>query len=202
IARELHDETSQSLASLVANLEAVAGMLPAAEGKANARLRKAQSISISILDGIHKIIHELRPTLLDDLGLVAAIRWLADNNLGAVGVKVRLETVGRERRLPSEVEIALFRVVQEAVSNIARHGNAKNAALSLHFQNKAVQVRIQDDGKGFDVQDALSSKDRPRGLGLLGMKERIELVNGTLSIRSHIGSGTTISLQIPLRSNG
>lgn len=198
IARELHDETSQSLASLVANLEAVAGMLPAAEDKVNARLRKAQSISISILDGIHKIINELRPTLLDDLGLVTAIRWLADSNLGSVGVKVRLDTVGKERRLPSEVEIALFRVVQEAISNIARHANAHNTALSLHFQKKAIQVSIQDDGKGFDVQEALSSKDRPRGLGLLGMKERIELVHGTLSIRSRIGSGTLISFQIPL----
>ncbi len=198
IARELHDETSQSLASLAASLEAVVGMLPANVDKAKAESRKAQALSIGILDEIHKLIYELRPTLLDDLGLVAAARWLADNNLGVAGVTVNFKTVGRESRLPPQLEATLFRVIQEAVNNIAKHAHAKNVGISLHFSKSVIGVHVRDDGKGFDVQEALSSKDRPRGLGLLGMKERIELVNGSLTIRSHPGSGTVITIKIPL----
>ncbi len=205
IARELHDETSQAIASLVANLEASAGMLPAAMDKPKALLRKAQSLSISILDGIHKLIYELRPSLLDDLGLVAATRWLADNNLRELGVKVDFRSTGRKRRLSSRLETTLFRVIQEAVYNIAKHARARNTSLSLHFKKNAIRVNIRDDGTGFDVAEAISSKDRPRGLGLLGMKERVELLNGTLNIQSRPGAGTEINIEIPFNgevSNG
>ena len=199
IARDLHDETSQVLASLTAHLEAAAGMLPTGANKTKAMLRKAESLSITILEALHKLIYELRPTLLDDLGLVAATRWLAENNLEAEGIKVSLEIGGRERRLPPQLETTLFRVIQEAVYNIARHAHARNASLSLHFRKSFIRVHIKDDGKGFDVEEAISSKDRPRGLGLLGMKERIELINGVFDIQSYPGGGgTEISVEIPL----
>lgn len=198
IARELHDETSQSLASLAVSLEAMAGILPTTADKVRAGLRKAQALSISILDEIGKLIYELRPTLLDDLGLVAATRWLVDNYLRAAGVTVNFKTVGPKRRLPPQVETTLFRVIQEAISNIARHAHAKNASVSLHFKKSVVRVHVRDDGRGFDVEEAISSKDRPRGLGLVGMKERVELVNGTLNIRSRPGGGgTQIDIEIP-----
>ncbi|MDO8491205.1 MAG: GAF domain-containing protein [Dehalococcoidia bacterium] len=200
IARELHDETSQSLASLSASLEAVMGMLPPGASEAKSRLRKIQDISVSILDEVHRLVYELRPTLLDDLGLVAATRWLADNNLGKSGVKVIFKTRGRERRLPPALEATLFRVVQEAVSNIAHHAGAANASIALDFQKRAIRVHVKDDGKGFDVEEAITSKERPRGLGLLGMRERIELVNGTLNIVSRAGAGTQIDIRIPLDS--
>ncbi len=199
IARELHDETSQVLASLNANLEAAIDMLPHSTNKSKALLKKVQALSINILDELHKLIYELRPTLLDDLGLVAAIRWLADNNLGAAGIIVNFKTTGRVTRLDTQLETTLFRVVQEAVNNIARHANAKAADVSLYFKKNVIRVRVTDDGRGFDVKEAISSKDRPRGLGLLGMKERVELVNGTLSIRSSLsGRGTEINIEIPL----
>ena len=202
IARELHDETSQILASLTASLEAAAGMLPADVDKTKATLRKAQALSVSILDEIHKLIYELRPSLLDDLGLVAAIRWLADTSLRQAGVMVNFRTVGRERRLSSDLEATLFRVIQEGVHNIARHAHARSVGLSLRFGKRIIRVRISADGRGFDVEEAISSKDRPRGLGLLGMKERIELMSGTLSIRSQPGSGTDIDIEIPLNFIG
>ncbi len=198
IARELHDETSQSLASLATSLEVAVGMLPAGADKTKGILRKAQALSITILDEIHKLIYELRPTLLDDLGLVAAIRWLVENNLGAAGITVSFKTTGRVRRLAPQLETTLFRVIQEVVYNIARHAHAKNAHISLHFKKDVIRVRVKDDGRGFDVKEAISSKDRPRGLGLLGMKERVELVNGTLSIRSYPSGGTEIDIEIPL----
>ncbi len=205
IARELHDETSQALASLAASLEVASDMLPASADKVRTRLKEAQALSISVLDEVHKLIYELRPTLLDDLGLVAATRWLADNNLGSAGVTVNFKTAGRERRLPSQLETTLFRVIQEAVYNIARHARAKNASVRLHFKKSVISVHVKDDGSGFDVEEAISSKDRPRGLGLLGMRERIELMNGTLSIQSRPRGGTEINIEIPLNqevSNG
>ncbi len=206
IARELHDETSQVLASLTASLEAATGMLPANENKAKAILRKAQALSINILDDIHKLIYELRPTLLDDMGLVAAVRGLVDNYLGTAGITVNFKTTGRVRRLVPQLETTLFRVIQEAAHNIAKHAQAHNANVSLHYKRGGIRVRVRDDGRGFDVEEAISSKNRPRGLGLLGMKERIELVSGTLSIRSRPDSGgTEIDIEIPTKeevSNG
>jgi signal transduction histidine kinase len=199
IARELHDETSQVIASLTANLEAVASMLPHGTAEAKTRLRKVEQLSIGMLGEIHKLIYELRPTLLDDLGLMAATRWLADNILRPAGVKVNFKTAGRVRRLPAQLETTLFRVIQEAVNNIAKHAHAKNASVRLHFKKNIISVHIRDDGGGFDVEEAVSSKNRPRGLGLVGMKERVELMNGTLSIRSRPGGGgTEIDIEIPL----
>ena len=161
-----------------------------------------QSLSISMLDEIHKLIYELRPTLLDDLGLIAATRWLTDKNLRAAGVHVNFKTVGRERRLPRQLETTFFRAIQEAVYNIARHAHARNVIISLHFRKRAIRVHIRDDGRGFDVQEAIDSKDRPRGLGLLGMKERVELISGSLNIRSQSGGGTEIVIEIPLAGEG
>ncbi len=199
IARELHDETSQILASLSANLEAAVGMLPPGAKKTEAILRKTQTLSINVLDELHKLIYKLRPTLLDDLGLVAAIGWLVDNNLRTAGIIGNFKTTGRVRRLPPQLETMLFRVIQEAVSNITRHAHAKSTDISLGFNKSLIRVHIRDDGRGFDVEEAISSKDRPRGLGLLGMKERVELMNGTLGIRSRPGSGgTEINIEIPL----
>ncbi len=198
IARELHDETSQVVASLNANLEAAAGTLPISLDQTEAILRKTQALSINLLDGIHKLIYELRPSLLDDLGLIAAAEWLADNNLRLAGVKVIFKTVGRSRRLPQKVETTLFRIIQEAISNIARHANAHNASVTLSFRKGLARVEVRDDGEGFDVNEALGSKQRPRGLGLLGMKERAALVNGVCNIRSTPGLGTEIEVEIPL----
>ena len=151
IARELHDETSQVLASLTASLEAASSMLPASAAKTKAMLRKAQALSINILDETHKLIYELRPTLLDDLGLVAATRWLVDTTLGTAGVTVSFKTSGRERRLSPQLETTLFRAIQEAVNNIAKHAYPKNAGVSLYFKKSVIRVRVRDDGKGFEL---------------------------------------------------
>ncbi len=198
IARELHDEASQVLASQAVNLEAAINMLPANVAEAKAILRKTQNQSINVLEEIHRLIYELRPAVLDDLGLVAAIQWLAENNLEKAGIIVNFKTIGRVKRLDIKLETVLFRVIQEAVHNIAKHACAKSTDVSLHFKKSAIKVRVTDDGRGFDVEEAMSTKDRPRGLGLLGMKERVELVNGSLDIRSRSGGGTEIDIEIPL----
>ena len=203
IARELHDETSQILASLSANLEVAVEKLPDGTEEVKAVLKKAQALLINILEETHKLIFQLRPTLLDDLGLVAAARWLIDNTLRTAGIQVDFEIIGRERRLPTKVETTVFRVVQETVANVVRHARARNATVVLHFKRGVIAVHISDDGCGFDVAEAVNSKDRPRGLGLLGMEERVELVNGTINIRSYPGSkGTRVDIEIPLNRGG
>jgi len=202
IARELHDETTQTVASLAASLEAVAGSLPEEAAGAKSRLKKLQSISIGILDEVHKLIYELRPTLLDDLGLVAATRWLTEKNLKSAGLTVNFSVIGQERRLSTQLETTLFRVIQEAITNIARHSKAKRANIALHFTKRAIRVTVKDNGVGFDVEEAITSKARPRGLGLLGMRERAELFNGSFGIRSSEKKGTEIKIRIPTEKGG
>jgi signal transduction histidine kinase len=102
--------------------------------------------------------------------------------------------------LPLQLETTLFRVIQEAATNIVRHAHAKNVTISLRFNKRSIRVHIRDDGRGFDVEEAIRSKDRPRGLGLLGMKERAELMHGTLSMHSHPGGGTEIDIEIPINN--
>ena len=202
IARGLHDETSQALTSLAVNLEAVADALPLDSDEVKARLKRIQSIAIKTLDEIHKVIWELRPTLLDDLGLVAAVEWHAENYLETAGVKVHLETAGQERRLPIKMETALFRIIQEAITNIIRHSKAESASISIEFEENSVAVHIEDDGIGFDLDEAMSKTREGRGLGLLGMRERVELWGGILTIRSSPGQGTQIDIRIPGNREG
>ncbi len=199
IAHELHDETTQVLASISANLEAALETLSGNPQKVREMIKRAQTLSIRILDETHRLIYELRPSLLDDLGLAAALRWLADNSLRPTGIHVSLRTSGKERRLASATEVTLFRVIQEATSNITRHARAKNVTIRLYFRNDSIRANIQDDGQGFDVGEAISTRDRPRGLGLLGMKERVELAKGKLNITSRSGGGTEIDIEIPDR---
>ena len=110
---------------------------------------------------------------------------------------MEFRTTGRPRRLASGVEVTLFRVIQEAMNNIVRHAGAKKVKIILYFRKRTIDVLISDDGKGFDVHEAINAKDRPRGLGLLGMRERVELERGTLEIRSAPDHGTTVEVRVP-----
>jgi len=202
---DLHDEVCQNLASETAYIEAAMGMLPAGGEALQSILRKLMDISVSTLETTEKIVYDLRPALLDDLGLVAATQSLAERSLEGNSIDVKVKVMGEETRLHSQIEVALFRAIQEAVRNTIKHSQARKTDISLHFRKRVIEVRIKDDGIGFDVEEAVSSKDRPRGLGLLGMKERIELLDGTLNISSRPGDGTRIHIKIPLSqeaSNG
>ncbi len=198
IAHNLHDETSQVITGLNAYLEAAIGTLTVSENNTGVILRQAQVLSINILDQIHKLIYDLCPPILDDWGLVASVGWLINNTLGAAGVKADFKDGGGTRRLSRQVEAIIFRVVQEALTNIVKHARAKNASVRLHFRKSVITVDITDDGRGFDVEEAMSSKDGLRGFGLIGMKERTKLLSGTLDISSHPGRGTKIEIKIPL----
>jgi PAS domain S-box-containing protein len=197
IARDLHDETSQLLASLSAHLEAATRSLPDGSERTRSLLKTAQTISTTILDEIHKLIYELRPSVLDKLGLIAAINSLIDNYLSVLGIKVKFKTSGKERRLLPSSEIVLFRIIQEGFNNIAKHARAKKVQVNMHFGKKSIKIRIQDDGVGFNVADTLEMKDRSHGWGLIGMRERVELVNGSLIINSKPDVGTELVIEVP-----
>ncbi len=202
VARELHDETGQTLAGLALSLQALvetAERSEAIDDAFKAQLRKAQSLAVQTGTEVTRITRELRPYLLDSLGLVPAIRRYAEDILRPVGIDVQVETRGAERPLAPEVEAGLFRVAQGSIGNIVRHSRAKNAAIALDYQANQVVMSIKDDGKGFDVSKLTGVDERGRGSGLFSMKERVKLMGGSCSVESRPGSGTTVTVTVPLR---
>lgn len=200
IARELHDGTSQMLTGLALNLQAamdVAEMSGIKNALMEKRLKKAHSLAVQTSIEVTKLINDLRPTLLDSLGLAPAIQRYVETWLQPKGINATLKTRGHER-LPPEVEVALFRITQEAINNIMKHSAAKNVAIDLQCDGEKCVLRIEDDGKGFDVEEITKVEKTGRGVGLFGMKERVTLVGGSCSVQSQPGQGTTIISEVPL----
>jgi signal transduction histidine kinase/sensor domain CHASE-containing protein len=198
IARELHDETTQSLVGLVMRLETATAIPDEAAVRIKNILTDIRDLTVRTLDNVHKIIFDLRPSVLDDLGLLSALRWHAENRLGALDIKVRVEVTGEERKLPPQVEIALFRVVQEAITNIVKHAGAHNVVLSVEFKDSIIGIEVEDDGKGFDLEAVSCRADKTQGLGLLGMKERVTLLGGKFHVGSQPDGGTHLTIEVPL----
>jgi signal transduction histidine kinase len=196
IARELHDDTSQALTALLYAVEETLDMNALDEMKE--RLAGMKELTVHTLDGVHKLIFDLRPTMLDHLGLVPALRWCAQSRLEPTGVRVRIEEASASRRLPADVETALFRIVQELITNIARHAAARNVDILLQFDEETSAVTVEDDGIGFDIVEVTLSPETGRGLGLMGMLERIELLGGEMDISTAPGYGTKIHITVPL----
>lgn len=198
IARELHDETGQALTSLMVGLKFIedsAETIPIKKKTAELRALTAQT-----LGDVHHLATELRPSLLDDLGLVAAIQRYTRDYSAKMHIPVDTQVTGfRTERLPQEVEVTVYRVIQEALTNIAKHAEASNVSVVLRYENALLAVVIEDDGRGFDVNRLLAAKSGDR-LGIYGMYERASLIGGHLMIESQPGAGTTIFLQIPLDS--
>jgi len=193
IAHALHDDAGQLLVSVHLGLEAATTGLPAG---ARARFDGVRALLDDIERQLRRLSHELRPTILDDLGLLPAIEFLARGLSERSGVPIRVVGSGR-RRLPTAVETALYRVVQEALRNAVRHASAGGIELRLDHGAGGVRLLVKDDGRGFDVATTLGRRGS-RGLGLIGMRERLNEVGGALAIKSAPGSGTEIWISIPL----
>jgi signal transduction histidine kinase/HAMP domain-containing protein len=198
LARELHDDTSQALTALLFAAEETLEMSEITEMKE--RLDEMRRLSMHTLEDLYKLIFDLRPTMLDHLGLVPALRSFAEMRLGQTAVNVTITESSPPRRLPAEVETALFRIMQEVITNIARHSAARNAAILFHYSDTSIMVDVEDDGMGFDLVDmAVVSPDSKRGLGLMGMVERVELLGGHMEIDTAPGYGTQIHVEVPCR---
>jgi signal transduction histidine kinase len=193
IARELHDETSQALAVLAMGLEAAQDAIRS--GK-TPRLDEVKAVAVRTLEDVHRLILDLRPSVLDDLGLLSAIQWYADRQLVSRGIAVRCE-FGELPRLPPEMETALFRICQETMSNVARHAQATAVLVQVGAEADEVLIEIEDDGKGFDPESA-SRREGRRPWGLMGIRERAEILGGTATVESEPGQGTRVAVRIPI----
>ena len=201
IARELHDETSQALTSLTLSLQAimtVAEMKGIGDAEFIEKVRETHSFAVHAGHEIVRLMKELRPSLLDELGMPAAIQRHAKDTLQAQGINVTAEFKGTDERFPPEVEVTLFRVAQGLVGNILEHSRAKNALIKLECSASECVLYVEDDGKGFDVSKLTRVDPSGRGAGLFTMKERVSLAGGTCRVNSRPGRGTKVTVRIPL----
>jgi signal transduction histidine kinase len=195
----LHDELGQALTAISLDLGNIEKALPPEVPPGiRERLSDARSLADEVDERISELALDLRPSLLDDLGLVPTLQWYLNRYSQRLGIEVAMEFKALESRLPEEVETTLYRVVQEALTNIARHAQANMVSLSLERSAEAVVVSIQDDGRGFDAEEMQSSGTLPEGVGLLGIHDRVSTLGGWVEIQSEHGQGTRIDIEIPL----
>jgi signal transduction histidine kinase len=192
LARELHDETGQALTSILLGLKSLEDAPAGDDGRA--ALAEVRELVVSTLQDVRRLAVELRPAALDDFGLVPALERLVGTFREQTGMTVDLENRLKDRRLPTDVETALYRIVQEALTNVVKHADAGRVSIVLAHRDRSVAVVVEDDGSGFDPAAA-----RDEGLGLVGMRERVGLVGGRLRIESAAGTGTTLVAEVPLR---
>jgi signal transduction histidine kinase len=201
IARDLHDGIGQSLTSLLLGLRAAAEV-PTFE-EARARLGELRGITAALLDEVRRLARGLRPSVLDDLGLAAALERYAADYTQAHGIAVDVVAPDLAlARLPAEVETALYRIAQETLTNVLKHAAAKAVSLVVRRElggSSGVHLTVEDDGRGFDSDALLQAPGAGKGLGLLDIRERAALLNGSVTLESRPGSGTTVHVCIPLR---
>ncbi|MFV2043176.1 MAG: ATP-binding protein [Anaerolineales bacterium] len=197
VARELHDETSQALANMIVTLGAFGRL--SSDSEVNQQLQTTKGLAVEILEGVNRIVLDLRPRLLDDYGLIPALRWYAQDCLEKMGVDVEFEVRGAERRLAPLLETAVFRIIQEAVNNIVRHANATETLIRLEWMPSMLKVVVEDDGRGFDVEKITSGEDPENHFGILGMMERISLMGGKIAMESLPGRGTRVLFEVPVQ---
>jgi signal transduction histidine kinase len=191
LARELHDETGQALTSILLGLRAV----EEADGpdEMNMAASHLRELVVATLQDVRRLAVQLRPKALDDFGLVAAVEHLVQTFSEATEIRVDLEALLGDKRLPAEVETTLYRIVQEALTNIVKHAGASRVSILLVRRSGSATVLIEDDGKGFDPAEL-----REEGMGIMGMRERVELHEGRLTVESAPGSGATLVAEVPL----
>jgi PAS domain S-box-containing protein len=198
IARELHDETAQRLIALSHHLEDFARSnehLPTGEIE---RLNNLREQVKDALQGVKHFSRDLRPSVLDDLGLLPALEWLTNDLKEQSGIKAGLKIIGAQRRLAPEAELLLFRIVQEAVNNARRHAEASEVQVTIEFDEGKTSAIISDNGRGFEVPKTLGELSRIGKLGLIGMEERVQLLDGSLMVQSEPRKGTTVVIETRL----
>jgi PAS domain S-box-containing protein len=200
ISQELHDEMGQALTMLRINIASIKESLPPGYAKSiKDRLADADALTKKILAQIHELTLELRPHMLDDLGLVSTVRWYTERLSRRLNIQILFTQKNLKRRLAPEIRTTLFRIIQEALTNVAKHARAKKVRILLAQKQKFIELIIQDDGCGFDQRKIEKRPSRARGIGLFSMKERAALLNGECAIESRPGAGTKVRIRIPWR---
>ncbi len=196
IARELHDETGQALTAIGMGLRGLEGTLHSHNlERSFQNLKQMETMADHSLDELQRLIADLRPSHLDDLGLAPALRWYANDIEERTRLDVSVEIQGEEQVVSPSVKIAIFRIVQEALTNVIKHAQAKNVRIVLSFEEELVKVRVMDDGQGFDVRSTRAGKRKT--WGLTNMNERASMLGGKFEIHSTPGKGVTIDVSIP-----
>jgi len=206
LALELHDQTGQSLTALTLHAQAIGQTLAHEQSEAAIRARaqaeRLNALAQRTLADVQAIARQLRPSLLDDLGVVAALSWLAADAAERLGVSARVKINGNEleggARIPTEIATALYRIAQESLTNAVRHGKVRHVAIALRSSAQALTLTIADDGAGFAPGDTTGGRESG-GLGLYGMRERARLLGGSLRLRSAPGRGCVVRAAIPMR---
>jgi signal transduction histidine kinase len=195
LARELHDEVGQAISSIMLDLAMAIDQLPSDATAARDRLSQSRALAAQTLSELRKVIYDLRPEVLDQLGLIPALRSYAKSHLEARGIKVQLKFRGLRGRLPPRSETTVFRVIQEAITNVVRHAGATAVTVEITVKDSLLVASVEDNGRGFDVEEALAL---PESWGLRGIRERATAIGGKLSIESKPGLGTMVRFESPL----
>ena len=198
ISRELHDEIGQALTAIKFNLDRMDRDLPPDFTLVRERLDETKSLSNQVLTAMRQLSMDLRPTMLDDVGLIPTLRWYIESFSKRLNIDSRFEAVGLEGKLPSQIETACYRIVQEALNNIVKHSGANRAEITLRQKDSVLFASITDNGKGFDLNRMLQPGSPEKGLGLVGMQERVSLLGGKMDIQSGSDFGTRIYVEIPI----
>lgn len=195
VSRELHDDTGQALTLILVRLQLIEDLTR--DPEVRHELSELRQLVVDTLDGVRRLAVQLGPSVLEDLGLCSGLEWLADRVREETGLRVELELLCEDDGIPAPLAIAIFRVAQEALTNIVRHAKAKHVTLRLSDDDGRLGLDIVDDGVGFDVAVA---RARPAAsIGLFGIAERVALVGGTFDISSTPGVGTRVHVRVPMR---
>jgi len=197
VARELHDETGQALTAIGLGLRGVASMVRQDTDKAAHNLRQMEGLVAQSLSELRRLITDLRPSHLDDLGLEATMRWYANEVQSRTNLLVDVELLGDHQEIPMEIKTTIFRVAQEALTNVVKHAQAQHAFIYLEYGNNSVTIQVLDDGKGFDPDSDCMNKEGRPCWGLEGMRERAVLLGGRFKITSNSGKGSLVEVAIP-----
>lgn len=195
ISRELHDEVGQTLGALLVDVGQLSNAIPPEDKVVNEQIARIKVAAESAVRSIRDMALLLRPPMLDDLGLIPALEWQARETSRRGDMEVEVHAGELPDNLPDNVRIGIYRLVQEALQNAARHAHAKNAKISVKYDGEKVDVEISDNGIGFQ-------SDRTRGMGILGMEERVRQLAGTIEVRSAPGKGATVHAVLPLEDKG
>lgn len=196
IARELHDDIGQTISTIELSLNRLAKTVPAENTQSLDHLEQIRALLEQTTHNLRRIIRDMRPDILDKLGLIPALRWVSNYSLKPLGIQTTIETDGIVNRLPSEIETVLFRITQESINNIIKHSHARQVTIHLYQDENFIYLHISDNGQGWNTNN-VQFDHIPEGLGLMSIQERAALVGGKVKIMSEIGLGTNILVQIP-----